>query len=146
MSNVLSQSCHPIKTCVAPRRQGHHPKLLPLLQLRSEEKVRFVQYLHLPTNLILALIDDECVSPTKAEDDLGFKSSKRARTHSPDSIRRETAAKLKERARTRMEEFTRRMNAEREARRDARDQALMEDIIAEIPEEYIWPNGTATTS
>jgi hypothetical protein len=33
------------------------------------------------------------------------------------------------------------MNAEREARRDARNQALMEDIISEIPEEYIWPSG-----
>jgi hypothetical protein len=39
----------------------------------------------------------------------------------------------------------RRMNAEREARRDARDQALMEDIIAEVPEEHTWLNGRQTT-
>jgi hypothetical protein len=35
----------------------------------------------------------------------------------------------------------RRMNAERDARRDARNQSLMEDIIAEMPEEYTQPNG-----
>ena len=32
------------------------------------------------------------------------------------------------------------MNAEREARRDARERALMEDIIAEMPED-IRSNG-----
>jgi hypothetical protein len=36
----------------------------------------------------------------------------------------------------------RRMNAERDARRDARNQSLMEDIIAEMPEEHTTqPNG-----
>ena len=34
----------------------------------------------------------------------------------------------------------RRMNTERDARREARDRAFMEDIIADIPEEHIWPN------
>ena len=34
----------------------------------------------------------------------------------------------------------RRVNAEREARRDARERALMEDIIAEMPED-IRSNG-----
>ncbi|KAH9002117.1 hypothetical protein EDB86DRAFT_3074445 [Lactarius hatsudake] len=77
--------------------------------------------------------DEQGASPVK--------SSKRARTHSPDSIRRKAATRLKERARTRTEEFMRRMNAERDARRDARNQALMEDIIAEMPEEYAQPNG-----
>jgi hypothetical protein len=91
------------------------------------------------------LIDDENTSPTALEDGLGFKPSKRVRTHSPDSVRHKTAAKLKERARARTEEFMRRMNAEREARRDARDQALMEDIIAEVPEEHTWPNGKQPT-
>jgi hypothetical protein len=41
----------------------------------------------------------------------------------------------------RTEDFMRRMNAERDARRDARNQSLMEDIIAEMPEEYTQPNG-----
>ncbi|KAH9040793.1 hypothetical protein EDB85DRAFT_2140451 [Lactarius pseudohatsudake] len=77
--------------------------------------------------------DEQGASPVK--------SSKRARTHSPDSIRPKAATRLKERARTRTEEFMRRMNAERDARRDARNQALMEDIIAEMPEEYAQPNG-----
>ena len=35
----------------------------------------------------------------------------------------------------------RRMYTERDARREARDRAFMEDIIAEMPEEHIWPNG-----
>jgi len=35
----------------------------------------------------------------------------------------------------------RRTNTERDARREARDRAFMEDIIAEMPEEHIWPNG-----
>jgi hypothetical protein len=35
----------------------------------------------------------------------------------------------------------RRMDTERDARREARDRAFMEDIIAEMPEEHIWPNG-----
>jgi hypothetical protein len=34
-----------------------------------------------------------------------------------------------------------RMKTEFEARRDARNQAIMEDIIAEMPEEYIRPRG-----
>jgi hypothetical protein len=50
-------------------------------------------------------------------------------------------ARTKERVRARTEEYMRRMNAEREARRDARERALMEDIIAEMPEEHIRPNG-----
>jgi hypothetical protein len=103
-----------------------------------------VQCIYPPANLGPALIDDENASPTTLEDGLRFKPSKRPRTHSPDSVRHKTAAKLKERARARTEEFMRRMNAEREARRDARDQALMEDIIAEVPEEYIWLNGGQT--
>ncbi|KAH9083545.1 hypothetical protein EDB83DRAFT_2511855 [Lactarius deliciosus] len=61
--------------------------------------------------------DEQGASPVK--------SSKRARTHSPDSIRRKAATRLKERARTRTEEFM----------------PLMEDIIAEMPEEYAQPNG-----
>jgi len=84
-----------------------------------------------------ASVDEQGASPVTLEDD---KPSKRARTHSPDSIRRK-AARLKERARARTEEFMRRMNAERDARREARNQALMEDIIAEMPEEYNQPNG-----
>lgn len=82
--------------------------------------------------------DEQGASPATSEDN---KPSKRARTHSPDSIRRKAAARLKERARTRTKEFMRRMNAERDARRDARNRALMEDIIAEMPEEYNQPNG-----
>jgi len=35
----------------------------------------------------------------------------------------------------------RRMTTERDTRRDARNHALMEDIIAEIPEDYIQPSG-----
>jgi hypothetical protein len=35
----------------------------------------------------------------------------------------------------------RRLKAERDARRDARNQALMEEIIAEMPEEYVRPSG-----
>lgn len=35
----------------------------------------------------------------------------------------------------------RRMKAERDARRDARSQSLMEEIIAEMPEEHTQPNG-----
>jgi len=78
------------------------------------------------------------------EDDLTFKPfkpSKRVRTTSPESVRRGVSAKAKERFRARTEEYMRRMNTERDARREARDRALMEDIIAEMPEEYIWPNG-----
>ncbi|KAI0305612.1 hypothetical protein B0F90DRAFT_1666464 [Multifurca ochricompacta] len=86
-------------------------------------------------------VDVQGASPTTMEDDFRFKPSKRARTHSPDSVRRGVTSKLKERARVRTAEFTRRMNAERDARRDARDQALMEDIIAEMPEDYIRPYG-----
>lgn len=48
---------------------------------------------------------------------------------------------MKERVRVRTEEYMRRMNTEREARRDARNQAFMEDLIAEMPEEYIRPSG-----
>lgn len=79
-------------------------------------------------------------SPVTPEDN---KPSKRARTGSPDAVRRKaTAAKLKERVRARTEDFMRRMNAERDARRDARNQSLMEDIIAEMPEEHTTqPNG-----
>jgi hypothetical protein len=33
------------------------------------------------------------------------------------------------------------MNIERDARREARDRAFMEDIIAEMPEELTRPNG-----
>jgi hypothetical protein len=33
------------------------------------------------------------------------------------------------------------MKSEREARREARDRVLMEDIIAEIPEEHARVNG-----
>ncbi|KAI9463658.1 hypothetical protein BJY52DRAFT_1202938 [Lactarius psammicola] len=83
-------------------------------------------------------LHEQGASPVTLE---GDKPSKRPRTHSPDSIRRKAAARLKERARARTEEFMRRMNAFRDARRDARNQALMEDIIAEMPEEYSQPNG-----
>src|SRR6266566_6022901 len=75
------------------------------------------------------------------EDDLTFKPSKRVRTGSPESVRRGPSAKAKERVRARTEEYMRRMNTERDARREARDRAFMEDIIAELPEEHIWPNG-----
>lgn len=63
------------------------------------------------------------------------------RTSSPESVRRGTPAKAKERIRARTEEYMRRMYTERDARREARDRAFMEDIIAEMPEEHIWPNG-----
>lgn len=76
-----------------------------------------------------------------AEDDLTFKPSKRVRTGSPESVRRGASVKAKERIRARTEEYMRRMNTEREARREARDRAFMEDIIAEIPEEHTRPNG-----
>ena len=55
--------------------------------------------------------------------------------------RKAVATRLKERARARTEEFMRRMTAERDTRRDARNQSLMEEIIAEMPEEYTQPNG-----
>lgn len=35
----------------------------------------------------------------------------------------------------------RRIYTERDARREARDRAFMEDIIAEMPEEHVRPNG-----
>jgi hypothetical protein len=75
------------------------------------------------------------------EDDLTFKPSKRVRTASPESVRRGASAKAKERIRARTEEYMRRLNTERDARREARDRAFMEDIIAEMPEEHVWPNG-----
>lgn len=71
------------------------------------------------------------------EGDPGFKPSKRARTRSPDSVRRPAAARVKERVRARTEEYMRRVKT----RRDARNPAFMEDIIAEIPEEYVRPGG-----
>jgi hypothetical protein len=74
------------------------------------------------------------------DDDL-FKPSKRARTRSPESVRRRAFARTKDRVRARTEEYMRRMNTEREARRDARERAFMEDIIAEMPEEHNRPNG-----
>lgn len=89
----------------------------------------------------LALVDDQGISPTTLEGDLGFKASKRARTRSPDSIRRGAAAKVKERVRARTEEFMHRVKTEIDARRDARNQAIIEDIIAEMPEEYVRPRG-----
>lgn len=75
------------------------------------------------------------------EDDFTFKPSKRVRTGSPESVRRGTSAKVKERIRARTEEYMRRINTERDARREARDRAFMNDIIAEMPEVPIWPNG-----
>jgi hypothetical protein len=86
------------------------------------------------------LVDDQGISPTTLEGDLRFKASKRARTRSPDSVRR-GAAKVKERVRARTEEFMHRVKTEIDARRDARNQAIMEDIIAEMPEEYVRPRG-----
>ncbi|KAF8502049.1 hypothetical protein F5888DRAFT_1918688 [Russula emetica] len=83
--------------------------------------------------------DDQSVSPVTMEDDLTFKPSKRVRTTSPESVRRGASAKAKERIRARTE-YMRRMNTERDARREARDRAFMEDIIAELPEEHIRPN------
>ncbi len=64
------------------------------------------------------------------------------RTGSPVSVRRGASAKAKERIRARTEEYMRRMNSERDARCEARDRAVMEDIIAEMPDEYVRPNGT----
>lgn len=87
----------------------------------------------------LIWLDD--VSPVTAEDDPIFKPSKRVRTGSPESLRRGASVKAKERIRARTEEYMRRMNTERDARREARDRAFMEDIIAEIPEEHIRSNG-----
>ena len=75
------------------------------------------------------------------EDDLAFKPSKRVRTGSPESVHRGSSIKAKGRIRARTEEYMRRMNTERDARREAPDRAFMEDIIAEIPEEHIRPNG-----
>jgi hypothetical protein len=75
------------------------------------------------------------------EDDLAFKPSKRVRTSSPESVPRRASAKAKERFRARTEEYMRRIYTERDARRDARDRAFMEDIIAEMPEEHVRPNG-----
>lgn len=83
------------------------------------------------------MVDDEGTSPTTLEGDLKFKPSKRARTRSPDSIRRPAAARVKERVRARTEEYMLRVKT----RRDARNQTFMEDIIAEIPEEYVRPGG-----
>ena len=83
------------------------------------------------------MVDDEGISPTMLEGDPGFKPSKRARTRSPDSVRRPAAARVKERVRARTEEYMRRVKT----RRDARNPAFMEDIIAEIPEEYVRPGG-----
>jgi hypothetical protein len=87
------------------------------------------------------LVDDEGISPTTLEGNPRFKPSKRARTRSPDSVRRGAAAKVKERVRARTEEFMRRVKTEFDARRDARNQAIVEDIIAEMPEEYVRPSG-----
>jgi hypothetical protein len=92
------------------------------------------------TNSSLARGEGGSVSPITLDDDLTFKPSKRARTRSPESVRRTAFARTKERVRARTEEYMRRMNAEREARRDARERALMEDIIAEMPED-IRSNG-----
>jgi hypothetical protein len=91
-----------------------------------------------------ACVDEQDTSFVTQEAD---KPSKRARTGSPDSMRRKAAAaRLKERVRARTEQFMRRTNAERDARRDARTQSLMEEIIAEMPEEYTQPpNGRLIT-
>jgi len=75
------------------------------------------------------------------EDDFFFKPSKRARTATPEWVSRGASTKAKERIRARTEEYMRRMNIERDARREARDRAFMEDIIAEMPEVHIRPNG-----
>lgn len=130
------------KTCGVPPHQGRHRKLLPLLQLRSGGKVLNTLFLYSHTDPSRVWADDRTTSPIMTEDESRFKPSKRARTRSPDSVRRGTATKVKERIRARTEEYMRRMNTERDARRDARNQALMEDIIAELPEEYIQPSGT----
>jgi hypothetical protein len=96
-----------------------------------------VLFVYPSTNSGFTLVDDEGISPTILEDDLGFKPSKRARTRSPDSVRRPAAARVKERVRARTEEYIRRAKT----RHDARNQAFMEDIIAEMPEEYVRPGG-----
>lgn len=96
-----------------------------------------VLFVYPSTNSGLTFVDDESISPTTLEDDLRFKPSKRARTRSPDSVRRPAAARVKERVRARTEEYIRRAKT----CRDARNQAFMEDIIAEMPEEYVRPGG-----
>lgn len=121
------------------RHQRNLHKLLPLLRPLSGERVHIRPTYLYTADPGSAGVDEEGVSSFTSEDKKPFK---RARTRSPDSIRRKAgAARLKERARSRTEEFMRRMNAERDARRDARNRALMEDIIAEMPEEYTQPNG-----
>ena len=128
-----------MRTCGAPHRQGPHGILLHLLQLLSGEKVLHIVTIYSHANPGLAWGDDEGVSPTTLED-LTLKPLKRARTRSPDSARRRTF-RVKERIRARTEEYMRRLHTERDARRDARDRAFMEDIIAEMPEEHIGPDG-----
>jgi hypothetical protein len=102
--------------------------------------VPFILFIYPRTHSGLVLLDDESISPTTLEGDVNFKPLKRARTRSPDSIRRGTAAKAKER-RARTEEYIRRVKTEFNARREARNQAIMEDIIAEMPEEYVRQSG-----
>jgi hypothetical protein len=124
------------KICGPRRHQGHLHKRWFLPQPPSGGKV-LILFVYPSTNSGLTFVDDEGISPTTLEDDLMFKPSKRARTRSPDSVRRPAAARVKERVRARTEEYIRRANT----RRDARNQAFMEDIIAEMPEEYVRPGG-----
>src|SRR6266404_1697498 len=132
---MLHRMCFTTKRCEVLRHQRDLHKLLPTRHFPSGGKVHFFLLICLTANPDSARVDEEGSSPVTLEDN---KPAKRARTLSPDSIRRKATARLKERVRVRIrtDEFMRRMNAERDARRDARDQALMEDIIAEMPEEY----------
>jgi hypothetical protein len=135
--------CPLTKICDALPHQGPHNILLSLLQPLSGEKVPQIlsTFPHVHSGLTLG-VDDQAVSPTTLGDGLFFKPSKRVRTGSPESVRRGASVKAKERIRARTEEYMRRMNTERDARREARDRAVMEDIIAEMPDEYIRSSGT----
>ncbi|THH17869.1 hypothetical protein EW146_g3025 [Bondarzewia mesenterica] len=66
-----------------------------------------------------------------------YKPSKRPRTKSPESDRREALEKRKERERKRAEEQARRSDA----RKEQKQRAFMEDILADIPEVTSVENG-----
>ncbi|ETW80475.1 hypothetical protein HETIRDRAFT_434570 [Heterobasidion irregulare TC 32-1] len=68
-------------------------------------------------------------SPTNSSSN-GFKPSKRARTQSPELNRREATERRKERERKKAENIARQSHL----RKEQRERAFMEDILADIPE------------
>ncbi|KAA1472913.1 hypothetical protein DENSPDRAFT_839305 [Dentipellis sp. KUC8613] len=70
----------------------------------------------------------------------GYKPSKRARTRSPDTIRREMTERIKERERQKFEKLSQRDHA----RKEERHRRFMEEMLADLPEftpYYTYTNG-----